>query len=84
MPDYKDQIIENLQKEVEELKEQIKEISTESRSLPWAENDSEIILNVSEKKADEIQAKIIDGRRFLIVPIDNGEHTVINGIDTEL
>ena len=29
MPDYKDQIIENLQKEVEELKEQIKEISTE-------------------------------------------------------
>ncbi len=74
---------QRLQKEVEELKEQIKEISTESRSLPWAENDSEIILNVSEKKADEIQAKIIDGRRFLIVPIDNGEHTVINGNDTE-
>ena len=81
---YKKQREQELQKEVSELKEQLKELSSDNNSLPWNESDSDIILNVSPQKAEEIQTKIIDGKRFLVIPIENDEQTIINGVNTEL
>lgn len=48
---------QRLQKEVEELKEQIKEISTENRSLPWAENNSGINTECKRKKSRRNRSK---------------------------
>ena len=41
------------------------------------------MLNVSPDKAEEIKAQIIDGKRYIIIPVDD-EQTVINGVNTEL
>lgn len=81
---YKKQREQLLQKEVESLKAQIEE-NKSSLELPWNtdENQENIILSVSSKKAEEIHTKIIDGKRCIIIPLD-GEQTVINGVNTEL
>ena len=77
-----------LQKEVAELKTQLAEAkssSDSSLSLPWESGDGEsIILNVSDEKAEEIETRIIDGRRFIVIPIEGDETAIINGVETEL
>lgn len=77
-----------LQKEVAELKTQLAEAkssSDSSLSLPWESGDGEsIVLNVSDEKAEEIETRIIDGRRFIVIPIEGDETAIINGVETEL
>lgn len=77
-----------LQKEVAELKTQLAEAkasSDSSLSLPWESDDGEsIVLNVSDEKAEEIETRIIDGRRFIVIPIEGDETAIINGVETEL
>ena len=41
-------------------------------------------LNVSDEKAEEIETRIIDGRRFIVIPIEGDETAIINGVETEL
>ena len=77
-----------LQKEVTELKSKLEaaESKASDDSLPWDLEDGKenIILNVSAEKAEEIETKIIDGRRFIVIPIEGDETAVINGVETEL
>ena len=77
-----------LQKEVIELKSKLEaaESKASDDSLPWDLEDGKenIILNVSAEKAEEIETKIIDGRRFIVIPIEGDETAVINGVETEL
>lgn len=77
-----------LQKEVAELKTQLakaKASSDSSLSLPWESGGGEsIVLNVSDEKAEEIETRIIDGRRFIVIPIEGDETAIINGVETEL
>ena len=77
-----------LQKEVVELKSKLEEAESKSAdlSLPWDtdEGRDSIVLNVSAEKAEEIETKIIDGRRFIVIPIEGDETAVINGSETEL
>lgn len=77
-----------LHKEVTELKSKLEaaESKASDDSLPWDLEDGKenIILNVSAKKAEEIETKIIDGRRFIVIPIEGDETAVINGVETEL
>lgn len=75
-----------LQKEVIDLKAKLEEAKSSDEFLPWDSSDGKenIVLNVSAEKAEEIEAKIIDGRRFIIIPIEGDETAVINGVETEL
>ena len=77
-----------LQKEVAELKTQLAEAkasSDSSLSLPWESGGGEsIVLNVSDEKAEEIETRLIDGRRFIVIPIEVDETAIINGVETEL
>lgn len=77
-----------LQKEVIELKSKLEAAESKSSddTLPWDLEDGKenIILNVSAEKAEEIETKIIDGRRFIVIPIEGDETAVINGVETEL
>lgn len=81
---FKNKKEQELQKEVLELKNKLEEVAVSSE-LPWdaEEGKSKIVLNVSPDKAEEIKAQIIDGKRYIIIPVDD-EQTVINGVSTEL
>ena len=81
---FKNKKEQELQKEVLELKTKLEEVAVPSE-LPWdtEEGKSAIVLNVSPDKAEEIKAQIIDGKRYIIIPVDD-EQTVINGVNTEL
>lgn len=61
---------QNLQKEVLSLREQL------AAEDP---HTSEIILKVSSEKAAEIKTEIINGKKCLVIPLDEGEQAVING-----
>jgi len=73
---YKVQKEQELRKEVQELKARLEE-------TPWDNVNDNIVVNVSPDKAQKITAQIIDGKRCIVIPLEN-EHTVINGVDTEL
>lgn len=82
-----------LEGQVTELKEQLhvtaKEL-TEAKSAAAAamtanpsmegEEDASISLRVTPQKAKQIHAQMISGVKYLVVPLENGESTQINGV----
>lgn len=49
-----------------------------------SENASSIMVQLSSDKIDYVQSKVIDGQKCLIIPVEDGESTYINGIVTSL
>lgn len=43
---------------------------------------ADISLNVSQSKLTEIKTEIIDGKKCIIIPVEEGESTSINGVNT--
>lgn len=41
----------------------------------------DVILQVKPEKIPQIKSKIIDGQKCIVIPIDEDEHTTVNGID---
>lgn len=41
----------------------------------------DVILKVKPEKIPEIKSEIIDGQKYIIIPIDENEHTTVNGLD---
>lgn len=80
-----------LEKEVTELKQQLNEISlSPNMELPAGENDGEapavktydVILRVKPQKVDQIKSQIIDGKKCLVIPMEEDEHANVNGVNT--
>lgn len=81
-----------LEKEVTELKQQLNEISlTPNMELPAGENGDEsapavktydVILRVKPQKVDQIKSQIIDGKKCLVIPMEEDEHANVNGVNT--
>ena len=44
--------------------------------------DYDIILKVKPEKVPQIKSQIIDGKKYLVIPIDENEQTTVNGIDS--
>lgn len=42
--------------------------------------DYDVILNVKPEKVDQISSQIIDGKKCLVIPIDENEHAAVNGV----
>lgn len=42
--------------------------------------DYDVILRVKEEKMNQIKSQIIDGRKCIIIPMDENEHANINGV----
>lgn len=79
------QQVEVLTQQVEEQKLQIETVKAEAAvtlDLEQAEQDM-IILKTTAEKAQQITTQIINGQRYLIIPIMEDEVTNINGVDTE-
>ena len=54
------------------------EIEPENNSDP----NYDIILQVKPEKLDQIKSQIIDGKKYLVIPVDEDEQANVNGIDT--
>lgn len=84
---------DDLIKQVEILKNRLKqaelEIATDSdEALKDNEdtnniqsNNYDIILQVKPDKVPQIKSEIIDGQKYIIIPIENNEQTTVNGIN---
>lgn len=71
----------SLIKENAALREQIKvheEIDPESE-----EHEEDVILRVSKKKASEIKTQIFDGKKYIMIPVEENQKTFVNGIVQE-
>lgn len=89
---------QELQKQVLVLKQQLDETKPQETvsDIPELDSTSEIslvahnkftgnhniVLKVSPQKVPQIKSQIVDGKKCIIIPIDEDEQTNINGIDT--
>lgn len=44
----------------------------------------DVILRVKPEKASQIKSQLIDGRKCLVIPMDENEHAAINGVNTKV
>lgn len=69
--------VEILQDELNKTKEEIKaNINDEVASDI---SDSEIILKVNPEKVEQIKSQVIDGQKYIVIPINENEQANING-----
>lgn len=86
---------ENLVKQVEVLKQKLEETKEELESAKSEESESaadvaiedspeyDVVLHVKPEKVSQITSQLIDGKKCIIIPIEENEHTTVNGIDIE-
>ena len=69
-----------------EIKEEVKSINSDTIS----ENDidsslnADIVVKVNPEKVEQIETKIIDGKKYIVIPIDDNEQANVNGIEKTL
>lgn len=64
---------EELNNKVQELEEYVAEIKT-----------YDVVLKVKPEKASQIHSKEIDGKKCIVIPMDENEHATINGVNTTI
>ena len=57
-------------------------VSTEIKPEKHSDPNYDIILQVKPEKLDQIKSQIIDGKKYLVIPVDEDEQANVNGIDT--
>ena len=83
-----------LEEQVTDLKEQLvtrsQELSEAKTAVqaalaanPEGSEDVAISLRVTPQKAGQIHAQMIGGVKYLVVPLEQGESTQINGVPTD-
>lgn len=53
-----------------------------SPELEDQEQNYDIVLQVKPEKVNQIKSQIIDGRKYLVIPVDDDDQANVNGIDT--
>ena len=59
-------------------------IEIDSNNIDLEENTNEnydIVLKVKPEKVPQIKSQIIDGKKYLVIPVDENEQANVNGID---
>ena len=46
--------------------------------------DYDIVLKVKPEKVEQIKYQIIDGKKYLVIPVDDDEQANVNGVDRVL
>ena len=72
--------------QVENLKQQLEE----TRSVPVEDGEDDVpatktydvILRVKPEKVSQIHSQIIDGKKCLVIPMEEDEHAAVNGVNT--
>ena len=77
-----------LVEQVESLKHQLEE----TRSIPVDDSEDDVpeiktydvILRVKPEKIGQIHSDTINGKKCLIIPMEDNEHAAVNGINTTI
>ena len=69
-----------LHEQVDTLTRLLDEKNTELDSFLGEEKTCEIVLHVKSEKAAEITSRIIDGQKYMLIPMDEDENASINGV----
>lgn len=67
----------------QELAAQAAQRADAEDDVPWRE-DAEIELHVPQERASRIRADVVDGQKCLLIPLEEGEHARINGVEQPL
>ena len=72
---------EELLIEVQQLKDELGQTKNElALTQPPADDaDCKIILRVAPQKAEQITTQVIDGRRCIVIPVEENEYACVNG-----
>ncbi len=70
-----------LERQISTLREQLADKDKETP--PWEER-SGIQMQLPAEKTDKIQLQILDGQKFLMIPVEEEEEIFINGVDAQL
>lgn len=57
------------------------ENNTFNNNLSEVDNNYDIILQVKPEKVSKIKSEIINGQKCIIIPVDEDEHTNVNGVE---
>ncbi len=69
--------IVRLEKQVQSLKGRIEDYNQPAKS-------DEIILRVSQQKSELIKTEVIDGRKYILIPVDENDHIEINNYSADI
>lgn len=69
---------ENLQKQIEILETKLQQVKQENDEVS---SEYDIVLKVKPEKIPQIKSEIIDGKKCIIIPVDENEQATINGLD---
>ena len=69
----------SIDSQTEEAAIELDENNTEATTEPTLNYD--IVLQVKPEKVSQIKSEIINGQKCIIIPIDENEHTAVNGVD---
>lgn len=79
---------QKLEKEVEVLQNKLENTNKKLEEVSKMEDESEenydIILKVKPEKASQIKSQIIEGQKYIVIPVEENEQTNVNGVDTKL
>ncbi len=79
---------QKLAKEVEVLQNKLENTNKKLEEVSKMEDESEenydIILKVKPEKASQIKSQIIEGQKYIVIPVEENEQTNVNGVDTKL
>lgn len=70
---------QELQKEVISLKKKLEELPAKDDEIPC-----DIVLNVKPEKAALIKTQLIDGVKYIVIPVEDGEQAAINGEQADI
>lgn len=59
----------------------VEEITENSSATDETATDYDVVLQVKPEKIPQIKSQIIDGKKFIMIPIDEDEQTTVNGVD---
>lgn len=69
--------------EKREKQELVKEVASLKSQLGATSEENEIVLRVSEEKADRIKTEFIGEQRYVMIPVDASDEVKVNGRITE-
>lgn len=74
-----------LMQQVEDLKQQLEEVhsgSSDEKESADAIKTYDVILRVKPEKVGQIHSDVINGKKCLIIPMEEDEHATVNGVNT--
>lgn len=66
-----------LVEQIHKLEEKLVEKAQQS----IADTNFDVVLHVKSEKMDQIKTQIIDGKKCIIIPMDENEHSKVNGVE---